>query len=155
VVIGATNRPNALDPAIRRPGRFDREIEISPPNREGRLDILQIHTRGMPLEGDVELETLADLTHGYVGADLSALTKEAAMHSLRRILPEMDLDVDQIPMDVLSRITVTRDDFFAALREMQPSSLREVFIETPTSSGKISAGSPRPSASSRRRWSAA
>jgi len=131
VVIGATNRPNALDPAIRRPGRFDREIEINPPNREGRLDILQIHTRGMPLEGDVELEALADLTHGYVGADLSALTKEAAMHSLRRILPEMDLDVEQIPMDVLSRITVTKDDFFAALREMQPSSLREVFIETP------------------------
>jgi transitional endoplasmic reticulum ATPase len=131
VVIGATNRPNALDPAIRRPGRFDREIEINPPNREGRLDILQIHTRGMPLEGDIELETLADLTHGYVGADLSALTKEAAMHSLRRILPEMDLEMEQIPMDVLSRITVTRDDFFAALREMQPSSLREVFIETP------------------------
>jgi len=131
VVIGATNRPNALDPAIRRPGRFDREIEINPPNREGRLDILQIHTRGMPLEGDVELETLADLTHGYVGADLSALTKEAAMHSLRRVLPEMDLDVEQIPMDVLSKITVTKDDFFAALREMQPSSLREVFIETP------------------------
>jgi transitional endoplasmic reticulum ATPase len=131
VVIGATNRPNALDPAIRRPGRFDREIEINPPNREGRLDILQIHTRGMPLEGDIELETLADLTHGYVGADLSALTKEAAMHSLRRILPEMDLEMEQIPMDVLSKITVTKDDFFAALREMQPSSLREVFIETP------------------------
>jgi len=131
VVIGATNRPNALDPAIRRPGRFDREIEINPPNREGRLDILQIHTRGMPLEGDIELETLADLTHGYVGADLSALTKEAAMHSLRRILPEMDLEMEQIPMDVLSRITVTRNDFLAALREMQPSSLREVFIETP------------------------
>jgi transitional endoplasmic reticulum ATPase len=131
VVIGATNRPNALDPAIRRPGRFDREIEISPPNREGRLDILQIHTRGMPLEGDIELETLADLTHGYVGADLSALTKEAAMHSLRRVLPEMDLEMEQIPMDVLSKITVTRDDFLAALREMQPSSLREVFVETP------------------------
>jgi transitional endoplasmic reticulum ATPase len=131
VVIGATNRPNALDPAIRRPGRFDREIEISPPNREGRLDILQIHTRGMPLEGDIELETLADLTHGYVGADLSALTKEAAMHSLRRVLPEMDLEMEQIPMDVLGKITVTRDDFLAALREMQPSSLREVFVETP------------------------
>ncbi len=131
VVIGATNRPNALDPAIRRPGRFDREIEISPPNREGRLDILQIHTRGMPLEGDIELETLADLTHGYVGADLSALTKEAAMHSLRRVLPEMDLEMEQIPIDVLSKITVTKSDFLAALREMQPSSLREVFVETP------------------------
>jgi transitional endoplasmic reticulum ATPase len=131
VVIGATNRPNALDPAIRRPGRFDREIEISPPNREGRLDILNIHTRGMPLEEEVDLEKLADLTHGFVGADLSALTKEAAMHSLRRVLPELDLEMEQIPMDVLAKITVTRDDFLAALREMQPSSLREVFIETP------------------------
>jgi transitional endoplasmic reticulum ATPase len=131
VVIGATNRPNALDPAIRRPGRFDREIEISPPNREGRLDIIQIHTRGMPLEEDVNLEQLADLTHGYVGADLSALTKEAAMHSLRRILPELDLEMESIPMELLMRITVKRDDFFAALRELQPSSLREVIIETP------------------------
>ena len=131
VVIGATNRPNALDPAIRRPGRFDREIEINPPNREGRLDIIQIHTRGMPLEKDVSLEQLADLTHGYVGADLSALTKEAAMHSLRRILPELDLEMESIPMELLKRITVKRDDFFAALREMQPSSLREVIIETP------------------------
>jgi transitional endoplasmic reticulum ATPase len=131
VVIGATNRPNALDPALRRPGRFDREIEINPPHRDGRLEILQIHTRGMPLEKDVELENLADLTHGYVGADLSALTREAAMHSLRRILPDIDLDIEQIPMDVLMRITVTRDDFIAALREMQPSSLREVFVESP------------------------
>jgi transitional endoplasmic reticulum ATPase len=131
VVIGATNRPNALDPALRRPGRFDREIEISPPHRDGRLEILQIHTRGMPLERDVDLENMADLTHGYVGADLSALTREAAMHSLRRILPDIDLDIEQIPMDVLMRITVTRDDFIAALREMQPSSLREVFVESP------------------------
>jgi transitional endoplasmic reticulum ATPase len=131
VVIGATNRPNALDPAIRRPGRFDREIEINPPNREGRLDILQIHTRGMPLEKDVDLEKLADLTHGYVGADLSALTKEAAMHSLRQILPELDLELESIPMEVLNKLTVSREDFLAALREMQPSSLREVFVETP------------------------
>jgi len=131
VVIGATNRPNALDPAIRRPGRFDREIEINPPNREGRLDILQIHTRGMPLEKDVDLEKLADLTHGYVGADLSALTKEAAMHSLRQILPELDLELETIPMEVLNKLTVSREDFLAALREMQPSSLREVFVETP------------------------
>ncbi len=130
-MIGATNRPNALDPALRRPGRFDREIEISPPHRDGRLEILQIHTRGMPLERDVDLENMADLTHGYVGADLSALTREAAMHSLRRILPDIDLDIEQIPMDVLMRITVTRDDFIAALREMQPSSLREVFVESP------------------------
>jgi len=131
VVIGATNRPNALDPAIRRPGRFDREIEINPPNREGRLDILQIHTRGMPLEKDVDLEKLADLTHGYVGADLSALTKEAAMHSLRQILPELDLELESIPMEILNKLTVSREDFVAALREMQPSSLREVFVETP------------------------
>ena len=131
VVIGATNRPNALDPAIRRPGRFDREIEINPPNREGRLDILQIHTRGMPLEKDVDLEKLADLTHGYVGADISALTKEAAMHSLRQILPELDLELESIPMEVLNKINVSKNDFLAALREMQPSSLREVFVETP------------------------
>jgi len=131
VVIGATNRPNALDPALRRPGRFDREIEIGVPDRNGRLEILQIHTRGMPLEKDVDLERYASLTHGYVGADLSALVKEAAMRSLRRILPELDLDMESIPMDVLNKITVTSDDFRAALREMQPSSMREVLVETP------------------------
>ena len=131
VVIGATNRPNALDPAIRRPGRFDREIEISIPNRNGRLEILQIHTRGMPLDADVNLEKLADLTHGYAGADLAALCKEAAMHSLRRIVPEMDLEMESIPVEILNKINVKRDDFFAALREMQPSSLREVLIESP------------------------
>jgi transitional endoplasmic reticulum ATPase len=131
VVIGATNRPNALDPAIRRPGRFDREIEINIPNRNGRLEILQIHTRGMPLDKDIDLEKLADLTHGYAGADLSALSKEAAMHALRRILPEIDLELDQIPVEVLNKINVTREDFFSALREMQPSTLREVLIERP------------------------
>lgn len=131
VVIGATNRPNALDPAIRRPGRFDREIEISIPNRNGRLEILQIHTRGMPVDADVNLEKLADLTHGYAGADLAALCKEAAMHSLRRIVPEMDLEMESIPVEILNKINVMRDDFFAALREMQPSSLREVLIESP------------------------
>ncbi len=131
VVIGATNRPNALDPAIRRPGRFDREIEISIPNRNGRLEILQIHTRGMPLAGDVDLEKLADLTHGYAGADLAALSKEAAMHSIRRIVPEMDLEMESIPVEILNKINVKKEDFFAALREMQPSSLREVLIESP------------------------
>jgi transitional endoplasmic reticulum ATPase len=131
VVIGATNRPNALDPAIRRPGRFDREIEISIPNRNGRLEILQIHTRGMPLAGDVDLEKLADLTHGYAGADLAALCKEAAMHSIRRIVPEMDLEMESIPVEILNKINVKKEDFFAALREMQPSSLREVLIESP------------------------
>jgi transitional endoplasmic reticulum ATPase len=131
VVIGATNRPNAIDQALRRPGRFDREIEISIPDKKGRLDILQIHTRGMPLDDDVDLEKLAALTHGYAGADLWALTKEAAMHSLRRVLPELDLEMDSIPVELLNRLIVKRDDFFSALREMQPSSLREVLIESP------------------------
>ncbi len=131
VVIGATNRPNALDPAIRRPGRFDREIEIGVPNRDGRMEILQIHTRGMPLAKDVELKELADITHGYVGADLSALTKEAAMRSLRRILPDIDLQLDNIPPEVLNRLEVTREDFLQAFREMEPSTLREVLIEKP------------------------
>ncbi len=106
-------------------------IEINPPNREGRLEILQIHTRGMPIESDVSLEQLADLSHGYVGADLSALCKEAAMHSLRRILPDLDLQLESIPREVLNKITVKKADFFAAVREMQPSSLREVLIESP------------------------
>ncbi|OPY33386.1 MAG: VCP-like ATPase [Methanomassiliicoccales archaeon PtaU1.Bin124] len=131
VVIGATNRPNAIDQALRRPGRFDREIEISIPDRKGRLDILQIHTRGVPMDDDVDLEKLAGLTHGYAGADLWALTKEAAMHSLRRVLPELDLEMDSIPVEVLNKLVVKRDDFFSALREMQPSSLREVLIESP------------------------
>jgi len=131
VVIGATNRPNALDPAIRRPGRFDREIEINIPNREGRLEILHIHTRGMPLDESVDLERLADLTHGYAGADLAALCKEAAMHSLRRVLPEIDLEMDSIPVEILNKIRVGKEDFFAALREMQPSTMREVLIESP------------------------
>ena len=131
VVIGATNRPNALDPALRRPGRFDREIEINIPNRNGRLDILQIHTRGMPLADDVDLDRLADLTHGYAGADLAALCKEAAMHSLRRILPDLDMEAESIPAEVLNRIEVSKDDYFAALREMSPSSMREVLIESP------------------------
>src|SRR5712691_5630921 len=116
VVIGATNRPNALDPALRRPGR---------------LEILQIHTRGMPLSKDVDLKELAGLTHGYVGADLAALSKEAAMRSLRRILPDIDLQADVIPPEILNRLTVTRDDFLQAYREMEPSTLREVLIEKP------------------------
>ena len=131
VVIGATNRPNAIDEALRRPGRFDREIEISIPHRDGRFEILQIHTRGMPLTDDVSLERLADLTHGYAGADLSALTKEAAMAALRRILPELDLETDEIPFETLNRINVNKDDFNVALREMQPSTMREVLIEKP------------------------
>ena len=131
VVIGATNRVNSLDPALRRPGRFDREVEIGIPDRDGRLEILQIHTRGMPLAKDVSLEELAGISHGYVGADLAALAKEAALRSLRRVLPDMDLEVEEIPVDVLNRLVVTRDDFLQAFREMEPSTLREVLIEKP------------------------
>ncbi len=132
VVIGATNRPNAIDEALRRPGRFDREIEIGIPDRDGRLEILQIHTRGMPLADDVDLDWLADKTHGYAGADLSALTKEAAMAALRRIRDQVDLDVDnEIPSEVLNSIVITKDDFKNALKDMQPSTMREVLIEKP------------------------
>jgi transitional endoplasmic reticulum ATPase len=131
VVIGATNRPNAIDPALRRPGRFDREIEIGVPDRKARFQIMQIHARGMPVADDVKLERIADLTHGFVGADLAALTREAAMNAIRRLLPELDLEVQSIPSEVLNRLTVTGDDFNNALREMTPSALREVFIECP------------------------
>ncbi len=131
VVIGATNRPNALDAALRRPGRFDREIEIGIPDRGSRLEILQIHTRGMPVDGSVKLEKLADMTHGYVGADLWALCKEAAIRSLRRILPDIDIDSDSIPLEVLMNLKVTMDDFVGAFREMSPSGLREVLVERP------------------------
>ncbi|TLZ56362.1 MAG: CDC48 family AAA ATPase [Methanobacteriota archaeon] len=131
VVIGATNRPNSLDPAIRRPGRFDREIEIGIPDRDGRLEILQIHARNAPLAKDVDLGALADITHGYVGADIGALVKEAAMRALRRILPNIDLEVDEVPMEVLKKLELTKDDFLQAFREMEPSTLREVLIERP------------------------
>ena len=131
VVIGATNRPNSIDEALRRPGRFDREIEIGIPDRDGRHEILVIHTRGMPLADDVDLNWLADRTHGYSGADLSALTKEAAMAALRRVLPDVDLEAEEIPREVLNKISVTKDDFKSALRDMQPSTMREVLIEKP------------------------
>ncbi|MCD6466135.1 CDC48 family AAA ATPase [Candidatus Bathyarchaeota archaeon] len=131
VVIGATNRPNAIDPALRRPGRFDREIEIGVPNKQGRLEILQIHTRGMPLAEDVDLEKIASITHGFVGADLAALCKEAAMRALRRILPEIDFEKDTIPAEVLNRITVTMNDFMEALKDVEPSAMREVLVEVP------------------------
>ncbi len=131
VVIGATNRPNAIDEALRRPGRFDREIEIKIPNRDGRLEILQIHTRGMPLADDVNLEDLADKTHGYAGADLTALSKEAAMAALRRVIPEMDLESEEIPVETLNKIRVTKDDFRIALKDLQPATMREVLIEKP------------------------
>ena len=131
VVIGATNRPDALDPALRRPGRFDREIEIGIPDQEGRFDILQIHTRGMPLTEDVNLESFAKITHGFVGADLEALSKEAAMRSLRRILPEINMEQTKIPVEVLNKIKITHKDFEDALKDVQPSALREVHVQKP------------------------
>ena len=131
VVIGATNRPNALDPALRRPGRFDREIEIGIPDEQGRLDILLIHTRGMPLTQDVSLESIAKVTHGFVGADLESLSKEAAMRSLRRVLPEINLEQSNIPAEILNRIKVTKRDFDEALRDVQPSAMREVLVQRP------------------------
>ncbi len=130
VVIGATNRPNALDPALRRPGRFDREIVIGIPNRKARLKILKIHTRGMPIEKSVRLSKLADITHGFVGADMAALTREAAMRALRRIIPDINLEED-IPPEILNKLSVTNNDFKEALRELEPSALREVIIESP------------------------
>jgi transitional endoplasmic reticulum ATPase len=132
IVIGATNRPNALDPAIRRPGRFDREIEIGVPDRDGRKEILQIHTRGMPLSRDVDLDKLANTTHGFVGADLEALVKEAAMSTLRRILPEIKLEEEQaIPPEALEKLQVTKGDFDNALKMVEASAMREVMIEVP------------------------
>jgi transitional endoplasmic reticulum ATPase len=131
VVIGATNRINAIDPALRRPGRFDREIEIGVPDRNGRLEVLQIHTRGMPIAKDVNLEKLADISHGFVGADLQALAKEAAMRALRRVLPEVDLSTESIPAETLRKIIVTMQDFLDIIKEMEPSAMREVFVEVP------------------------
>ncbi len=131
VVIGATNRVNAIDPALRRTGRFDREIELGVPDRDGRLEILQIHTRGMPLAKDVDLERLADVTHGFVGSDIQALAKEAAMRSLRRVLPEIDLGAESVPSKILNKIEVTMSDFTDVLKEMEPSAMREVFVEVP------------------------
>lgn len=131
IVIGATNRPDDIDEALRRPGRFDREIIIGVPDKKGRLEILQIHTRSMPLEEGLDLEKLAAVTHGFVGADLSALAREAAMHALRRVLPHVDPDTGDIPADVLNNLYVTQADFELALTEVSPSALREVLVEKP------------------------
>jgi transitional endoplasmic reticulum ATPase len=131
VVIGATNRIEAIDPALRRPGRFDREIRIGVPDRNGRREILLIHTRRMPLAEDVDLDELADITHGFVGADIAALVREAAMNALRRYLPEIDLEKEVIPAEVLEKIKVSREDFANALKTIQPSALREVVLEVP------------------------
>lgn len=130
VVIAATNRPDSIDSALRRPGRLDREIEIGIPDESGRLDILSIHTRGMPLD-EIDLEKISKVTHGFVGADLEVLSKEAAMRSLRRILPEMDLDEEKIPPILLQKIKITEKDFIDALKEVRPSALREVQIQVP------------------------
>src|SRR5439155_94847 len=135
IVIGATNRDEAIDPALRRPGRFDREIEIGVPDRMGRKEVLQIHTRGMPIEGveedrDALLSELADVCHGFVGADLAALAREAAMKALRRYLPDIDLD-KPIPAETLEKMRVTSDHFKQALKEVEPSAMREVLVEVP------------------------
>lgn len=132
IVIGATNRPGALDPALRRPGRFDREIEIGVPDKHGRYDIVQIHTRGMPLAHDVDLKKLSDMTHGYTGADVSALGRETAMKSLRRYLPQINLEEERIPPNVLEKMEVTMEDFTNAYKEITPTAMREVYIEVPT-----------------------
>jgi len=131
IVIGATNRPQALDPALRRPGRFDREIEIGVPDRQARHEILQIHTRGMPLAEDVDLKKLAQISHGYTGADLAALGRETAMKSLRRYLPQINLEEKHIPPAVLEKMDVRMEDFHNAYKEITPTALREVYIETP------------------------
>ncbi len=133
IVIGATNRVNAIDPALRRPGRFDREIEINAPDKEGRLSILKIHTRGMPLAKDVNLVDISSRTHGFVGADLESLAKEAAMNVLRKHLPEFKMDEEeQIPQNVLEKLIIKQEDFVEALKVVRPSAMREVLVETPT-----------------------
>ena len=132
IVIGATNRPGALDPALRRPGRFDREIEIGVPDKAARFEILQIHTRGMPLAEDVDLKKLADMTHGYTGADLAALGRETAMKALRRYLPEINLEEERIPPAVLEKMEIRMEDFSNGYKEITPTAMREVYIEVPT-----------------------
>jgi len=131
IVIGATNIPNTIDPALRRPGRFDREISVSIPDKNGRLEILQIHTRGLPLADDVSLEKLSFMTHGYVGADLESLAREAAMAALRKILPKIDFEMAEIPYETLMSLQIVMDNFYEAMKEIEPSVLREVFVEVP------------------------
>jgi len=132
IVIGATNRVNAIDPALRRPGRFDREIEIGVPDKEGRLEILQIHTRGMPLAENVDLKRLSEITHGYTGADVSALCREAAMKALRRYLPDINIAEERVPPEILEKMEVNVDDFTSGYREVTPTAMREVYIEIPS-----------------------
>jgi transitional endoplasmic reticulum ATPase len=136
IVMAATNRPNAIDPALRRPGRFDREIEIKVPDKRGRLEILQIHTRNMPLDTDVNQERMAAVTHGFVGADLEYLCKEAAMKCLRRLLPELNLEDEKLAPEVLDKLIITMNDFESALKDVMPSAMREVYLESPDVSWK-------------------
>jgi len=131
IVIGATNRPDTLDPALRRAGRFDREIEIGIPSEDARKEILQIHTRGMPLAEDIDLNQMAKRTHGFVGSDLEALAREAAMKTLRRLFPKIDLEEEQVPIEILENLKVKKKDFEGAFKEVQPSAMREVFVEKP------------------------
>tara|TARA_Y100000590_G_scaffold388039_2_gene462059 strand:- start:3675 stop:5900 length:2226 start_codon:yes stop_codon:yes gene_type:complete len=131
VVIGATNRRDAIDPALRRPGRFDRELEIGVPDKNGRKEIIDIHTRGMPISDDFEMDWLLDNSYGFVGADISALVRESAMKALRRYLPEIDLDEEQIPPEVLEKMEVRMSDFRQAIKEIEPSALREIYLEVP------------------------
>ena len=131
IVIAATNRQDSIDPALRRPGRFDRELELGVPDREGRKEILQIHTRNMPLADDVDLNEFASSTHGFVGADLAALARESAMSSLKRILPKIDLETEEVPSEVLENLNVSKSDFVEAMKSVEPSALREVFVEVP------------------------
>ena len=129
IVLGATNRPDSVDPALRRPGRFDREIEISVPNADGRLEVLQIHTRGMPIADDVELKVLASELHGYTGADMKSLCREAAMKSIRRYLPEIDLETEKIPSKILQSMEIKIIDFYDAMHEVVPTAMREFYVE--------------------------
>ena len=131
IVIGATNRRDAMDPALRRPGRFDREIEIGVPDREGRKEILDVHTRQMPIADDFDVEWVLENSYGFVGADLAALVRESAMKALRRYLPEIDLEEDTIPPEVLEKMEVKMEDFKLAIREIEPSALREIYVEIP------------------------
>ncbi|MBE0478224.1 CDC48 family AAA ATPase [Candidatus Aerophobetes bacterium] len=131
IVIAATNIPNVIDPALRRPGRFDREIEIGIPDKNGRLEILQIHTRGMPLSDSVNLTKMSQITHGFVGADLEALCREAAMVCLRGLFPKIDFELEEIPYEILLKLEVTMDDFMEALKQVEPSAIREIFTEIP------------------------
>ena len=132
IVIGATNRPSAIDPALRRPGRFDREIEIGVPDKKGRNEIVQIHTRNMPLAEDVDIKRLSDITHGYTGADISALSREAAMKALRRYMPEINLEEERVPPEILDKMVVKEDDFLSAYTEITPTAMREVYVEIPS-----------------------